>query len=204
VAERFAGKGLRAENAEKTRSALITAARELFGARGYADVSAEEIVAQARVTRGALYHHFKDKKDLFRAVGDEVGAELAKRVEDAAMPIAAKGDPWAAILAGMDAFLDACMEGEFHRIVIVDAPAVEGWDEWRQHAEEHELGLIRAGFQMAMDAGALPKQPIDVLASMMFSVLNEGGMLIGRASDRKTARKQVGKTIHKLLDGLRA
>jgi AcrR family transcriptional regulator len=196
-------KSLRAENAEKTKIALLRAARELFGKRGYADVSAEEIVKKARVTRGALYHHFKDKHDLFCAVGDEVGAELARRVEEAALPIAEK-DPWAAILAGIDAFLDACTEGDFHRIVIVDAPAVEGWDEWRKHAELHELGLIKVGLELAMDAGAMRKQPVDILAAMIFSVINEGGMLIGRADDRKTARRDVGETVHKVLEGLRA
>lgn len=196
-------KSLRAENAEKTRIALVAAARELFAERGYADVSAEEIVARARVTRGALYHHFKDKRALFGAVCDEVGAELAQRIEDAGMPVAAT-DPWKAILAGVDAFLDACTEGEFHRIVIVDAPSVEGWDAWRAHAEQHELGLLKAGLQMAVDAGEIRRQPIDILAAMIFSVINEGAMLIGgRADDRKAARRDVGKTVHALLEGLR-
>src|SRR5437879_1809908 len=196
-------KSLRAEHAEATRAALMSAARELFAERGFTDVAAEEIVQRARVTRGALYHHFKDKKDLFGAVCDEVGAELAKRVEDAVMPIAAN-DPWGAIMAGVDAFLDACTEGDFHRIVIVEAPVIEGWDEWRAHAEMHELGLIKAGLQLAMDAGAMRKGPVDTLAAMVFAVLNEGGMLIGRAKDRTAARREVGETIHGILEGLRA
>ncbi len=196
-------KSLRAENAEKTRAALLSAARELFARKGYADVSAEEIVANARVTRGALYHHFKDKKDLFGAVCDEVGAELCQRIEDAGMTIAAT-DPWKAIVMGIDAFLDACVEGEFHRIVIIDAPAVEGWDEWRAHAEQHMLGLIKMGLQLAMDKGVMRKQPIDTLAPMLFGLLNEAAMLIGQANDRKAERKRVGKTVGALLDGLRA
>jgi AcrR family transcriptional regulator len=196
-------KSLRDENAEKTRAALMAAARELFAERGYADVSAEEIVKKARVTRGALYHHFKDKQDLFEQVCEEVGAEIDRRVLDAGMPLA-ETDPWRGMLVGIDAFLDACTEGAFHRIVLVDAPAVAGWDEWRKHAEAHMLGLIRLGLQLSMDAGAITKQPVDVLAAMVFSILNEGGMLIGHADDRKAARKQVGKTIHKLMDGLRA
>jgi len=196
-------RGLRAEHAGKTRAALMQAARELFAERGFGGVAAEEIVQRAQVTRGALYHHFKDKKDLFGAVCDELGAELAKSIEDAAMPIAAT-DPWGAIVAGVDAFLDACMHGDFHRIVIVEAPVVEGWDEWRAHAEAHELGLIKAGIQLAMDAGAMRDGPVDTLAAMLFAVLNEGGMLIGRAKDRKAARQDVGESIARVLEGLRA
>src|SRR5207244_2572451 len=110
---------------------------------GFNAVSAEEIVKHARVTRGALYHHFKDKKDLFDALCDELGAEMSKKVEDVVMPLA-QTDPFGAVLAGVDVYLDACMDGEFQRIVIVDAPSIGGWDEWRAHAEGHELGLIKA------------------------------------------------------------
>ena len=195
-------KSLRAEHAQATRAALLAAGRELFAERGFAGVSAEEIVNRARVTRGALYHHFKDKKDLFNSVCDELGAEMAKYVEDAAMPIAEK-DPFAAILAGVDAFLDACMESEFQRIVLVDGPSVGGWEEWRAHAEMHELGLIKMGLQMAMDGGAMETRPVDVLASMVFAILNEGAMLIGRAKEKRKTRREVGDAIHRILGGLR-
>jgi AcrR family transcriptional regulator len=196
-------KSLRAENAEKTRVALMDAGRELFAERGFAGVSAEEIVAKARVTRGALYHHFKDKKDLFGAVCDEVGAELAKRIEDAALPLAAS-NPLRAFVEGVDAFFEACAEGEFLRIVIVDAPSIEGWEEWRKHAEMHELGLIKLGLQLAMDAGQLRKLPVDTLAPLIFGMLNEGGMLIGRAQDKAKARREISKTFRALIEGLSA
>lgn len=197
-------KSLRAEHAEKTRAALLTAARELFAKKGYADVSAEEIVANARVTRGALYHHFKDKKDLFGAVCDDVGAELTARVEAAGRAAAEKSDALGGILAGIDAYLDECVQGEFHRIVLVDAPAVHGWDEWRKHAEEHELGLIKLALQLAMDEGAIRKQPVDTLAALLFGAFTEGAMLIGQAEDRKAARRNVGRAVRVLLEGLRA
>src|SRR5438270_8080015 len=105
-------KSLRAEHAEATRTTLMRVARKLFTERGFNGVSAEQIVQEARVTRGALYHHFKDKRELFGCVCDEMGAELAKRVEDAVMPMAAT-DPWGAMIAGTDAFLDACTDGDF-------------------------------------------------------------------------------------------
>jgi len=195
-------KSLRAEHAQATKAALMKAARELFAERGFADVAAEEIVQRARVTRGALYHHFKDKKDLFGAVCDEVGAELGKHIEEAAMPIAEK-DPWGAFTAGVDAFLDACTEGDFHRLALVEAPAIEGWEKWREHAEMHMLGLVKLGLQMAMDAGVMRKQPVDTLAAMCFAVLNEGAMLIGRAKNRKQTRLEVGQTIRGIFEGLR-
>ena len=195
-------KSLRAEHAEATRTALLKEARRLFAARGFANVSADEIAQQARVTRGVLYHHFKDKKDLFSALCDEMGAEMSRRVEEAAMPLAEK-DPWAAMFAGIGAFLDACMEGDFHRIVILDAPSVDGWQEWRNHAEMHELGLIKMGLQLLMDAGQMRTQPIDTLSWMVFAILNEGAMLIAHADDRAKARREVGETIQGLLEGLR-
>lgn len=194
-------RSLRAEHAQATRTALMKAARKLFSKRAFADVSAEEIVQQARVTRGALYHHFKDKRDLFCAVADEVAAELTERIDAAVTPLADK--PWDAITAGVDAFLDACAKGEFHRIVILEAPVVEGWEEWREHALRHEMGLMKTGLQLAMEAGVMTRQPVDVLAPVLLGVLNEGAMLIARAEDRAAAREEVGKTIHRLFEGLR-
>ena len=195
-------KSLRAEHAEATRAALMAAGRRLFSARGFAQVSTDEIVREARVTRGALYHHFKDKKELFEAICDQVGAELTRQVEEAAFPIA-QTDPWAGTLAGIDAFLDACTEGEFHRLVILEAPVIGGWEEWREHAEMHMLGLIKLAMQGLMDAGIIARGSLDVLSAILFSVLNEGAMQIGRADDRATARREVGETIHRLLEGLR-
>ena len=195
-------KSLRAEHAEATRAALLKAARKLFAERGFAGVSSEQIAQSARVTRGALYHHFKDKKDLFSALCDEMGVEMSTRVEEAAMPLVAE-EPWAAMFAGIGAFLDACMEGDFHRIVILEAPSVDGWQEWRNHAEKHELGLIKMALELLMETGEMRKQPIDTLSWMIFAILNEGAMLIAHAKDRKTARQEVGATIQTLLEGLR-
>ncbi|MGH2758991.1 MAG: TetR/AcrR family transcriptional regulator [Actinomycetota bacterium] len=195
-------KTLRDEHADATRAALLRSARTLFTRKGFNGVSAEEIAKHARVTRGALYHHFKDKQDLFGYVCDEIGEELGKRIEQVAMPLVTE-DPWRGFALGIDEFLDACAEGEFQRLAIVEGPAIFGWQEWREHAEMHMLGLIRLGIQILMDAGIIAKQPIDLLAPMFFSVLNEAAMLIGQADDRETARREVGETVHRLLEGLR-
>ena len=87
--------------------------------------------------------------------------------------------------------------------MVVEAPAIEGWEKWREHAEMHMLGLVKLGLQMAMDAGVMRKQPVDTLAAMCFAVLNEGAMLIGRAKDRKQTRLEVGETIRGIFEGLR-
>src|SRR6266508_1601891 len=115
--------GRRETEARATREALIEAAMELFTERGYAQVGTEEIVARAQVTRGALYHHFEDKRDLFRAVYERVEDELLERIGSVMGDVA---DPWELILAGTRSFLDACEEPAVKQIALIDAPAVLG------------------------------------------------------------------------------
>src|SRR6476620_523264 len=117
-----------ASRREATRAALIAAARELFAARGYAGVGTEEIVQRAGVTRGALYHHFTGKDDLFRAVYERVEQELTQRI---VTEVPLVGDPVAVLRGGTAVFLDACLEPEVQQICLLDAPAVLGYDEWR-------------------------------------------------------------------------
>jgi AcrR family transcriptional regulator len=195
-------KTLRAQHAEATRAELIRVGRHLFASKGFADVSAEEIAREAGVTRGALYHHFKDKRDLFCEVCDIVSFELTTRVGEAGLAKAAT-DPWAAITEGVDAFLDACLEGDFQRIVILEAPAVVGWDEWRERAAGHELELMTTGLQLVMDAGIIAKQPPEMLAAMLLAVMNEGAMQIAKSPDPKATRRKVGKTIRSVFEALR-
>ncbi len=148
------GRANRAEQSGATRGTLLTVARELFAERGYAGVGTEEIVQRAKVTRGALYHHFRDKRDLFRAVHEQAEEELAQRIGE---QIVAAGttDALEALRTGARTFLDACTDRSVARITLVDAPSVLGWQEWREIDERHGLGLVTAGLQGAMDAGAI-------------------------------------------------
>lgn len=193
-------KSLREEHALATRGALLKAGRELFADKGFSATSAEEIVRRAGVTRGALYHHFKDKKDLFCCVLDEVASELTAHINEAAD---GQPDIWSGIVAGVDAFLDACMEGDFHRVVIVDGPAVLGWDEWRTGEGFHALALLEMGLSMAMEAGLVAKQPVKLLAPIVLGAMNEAGMHIAHAKNKKVARKEAGEAFHRVLEGLR-
>ena len=192
----------RAEQAEGTRAALIEAARPLFSERGYAGVGTEEIVAAARVTRGALYYHFEDKRDLFRAVYAEVDRELVEGVARTALD---EADPWQRLVAGCDAFLDACVEPALQRIVFLDAPSVLGWREWHEAAEAASaLGLIEFGLQGAADAGLVSIGNVSVFAHLVLGALNEAGMFIAHSDDPEKARNEVGVAMRELLDGMRS
>src|SRR3954453_18958320 len=142
----------RAEQSEATRADLVRAARSLFGERGYAAVGTEEIVRAAGVTRGALYHHFGGKRELLEAVYRNVEGALTGEIADQTRGAGATA-PLAAMRAGTGRFLDACAEPEVQRIVLLDAPAVLGWDRWREIASAHGLGLVRARLQAAIAAG---------------------------------------------------
>jgi AcrR family transcriptional regulator len=193
---------LKAEQAEATRAALVSAARELFAERGYAAVGTEEIVRRARVTRGALYHHFKGKDDLFRAVVEIVEAELTERI-GAQAAAAAGGDALDVLRAGANAFLDASLEPEVQRIIMLDAPAVLGWEAWHEIGERYGLGLVMAVLGAAMEAGAIKPLPLRPLAHVIIGALDEAAMLVARADDDGTTRREVGETIEAILAGLR-
>jgi AcrR family transcriptional regulator len=190
-----------AERSDATRAALVGAARELFARRGYADVGTEEIVRSAKVTRGALYHHFNDKRDLFRAVHEQIEGEVTERV-GGALAESDSGDPVEALRTAARTFLDACTEPDIARITLVDAPSVLGWAEWRQIDERYGLGLTIAGLTMGMDAGRLRRQPVRPLAHLLLAAMGEAGMVIANADDPSAARAEVEPAIVSLLEGL--
>lgn len=189
------------ERSEVTRTALIEAARPLFAEHGYAGVGTEEIVRTAGVTRGALYHHFDGKRELFAAVYERIEAELAERIAAGALA-ANPASPMEAMRAGAEMFLAACTEPEAQRIVLLDGPSVLGWDRWREIAAQHGLGLIEASLQAAMDANAIAPQPVRPLAHVLMGALDEAAMLVARAEDPEATRAEVGRTLDSLLDGL--
>ncbi|HEY8810066.1 MAG TPA: helix-turn-helix domain-containing protein [Solirubrobacterales bacterium] len=196
-------KRTQAERSEATRDALIEAARALFAERGYAAVGTEEIVRAAGVTRGALYHHFDGKRDLFEAVYERIEVELAQRIASGALSAGATA-PLEAMRAGAEMFLRAATEPEAQRIVLLDGPSVLGWDRWREIAAEHGLGLIEATLQAAIEAGAIAEQPVRPLAHVLMGALDEAAMLVARAEDPERMRAEVGRTLDALLAGLSA
>jgi AcrR family transcriptional regulator len=193
-------RGRQAERSEATRAALIAAARELFAQRGYASVGTEEIVKRAGVTRGALYHHFTGKEDLFRAVYEDVERELVEAIGARAM---ASGDPLEALHAGAVAFLEACEDPSVQRIALIDAPSVLGWEEWREIGLRYGFGLVQGALQAAMDAGLIEPQPIRPLSHLLLGAIDEAAMLVARADDGGQTRREVGESIARHIDGLR-
>jgi AcrR family transcriptional regulator len=192
----------KAEQSEATRAALMNVARELFSERGYSGVGTEEIVQNANVTRGALYHHFTDKKELFRAVHEQLEAETAANVADV-LAKADAGDPLELLRIGARTFLDHTTHSVAN-ITLVEAPSVLGWTEWREIDEKHGLGLVMAALQAGMDAGVLRRQAVKPLAHLVLAALGEAGMLIANANDRKAMRAEVEPALMALLEGLRS
>jgi AcrR family transcriptional regulator len=190
----------KAAQSEVTRAALIAAARGLFAERGYAGVGTEEIVRAAGVTRGALYHHFAGKKELFEAVYEDVERQLVEQI--AASAISSATDPLEALHAGAQAFLDACEDPAVQRIALVDAPSVLGWEQWREIGLRYGFGLVRATVEAAMDAGLIERQPVDALSHLLLGAIDEGAMLIARTDDGGRTREEVGATVKRLLEAL--
>jgi AcrR family transcriptional regulator len=192
---------LKAAQSEATRASLIATARGLFAQRGYAAVGTEEIVRAAGVTRGALYHHFRGKKELFEAVYEDVERQLVERI--AASAIASASDPLQALHAGAQAFLDACEDPAVQRIALVDAPSVLGWQQWREIGLRYGFGLVQGTVQAAMDAGLIDRQPVEALSHLLLGAIDEGAMFIARADDGGATREDVGSSVTRFLDALR-
>ena len=190
-----------AERRASTRAALMAAGRALFAERGYENVSSEDIVATAGVTRGALYHHFDGKRGLFAAVYEQVEAEFVAQFDFSSLDA---GDPLGVLIAAVDQFLLLSMEGEVQRIALLDAPAVLGWEEWHEIEARYGLGLIEAGLSAAVDAGQVAPVPVPELALMLLGALIEAALQLARAEDQDEARTRSGEALRALLEGLRA
>jgi AcrR family transcriptional regulator len=189
-----------AERTEATRAALIAAARALFAERGFAAVSTGEIVDRARVTRGALYHHFEDKRALFAAVHEELEAELVARIGEGLAGDGPGTGTFDLLVAGTDLFLDACEEPTFARIALEEAPSVLGWQHWREIDAKYSMGLITGVLTQGMEEGELRAQPVEPLAHLLLGALGEAGLLIASG----VPRVEVRAPLHALLEGLLA
>jgi AcrR family transcriptional regulator len=189
------------ERAAETREALIRAARQLFAEQGFSEVALETIVRAAGVTRGALYHHFADKTELFAAVFERVEAEVAERMGEA---ISAGGqtDPLEVMKLGAGFWLDACSDPEVQRIVLVDAPAVLGSSRWSEIGNSYNIGLVRALLTSAVETGRIPAQPVEATALTLLGAMREATLYIARAERHDQARQDAGAVMNRLIDAL--
>jgi AcrR family transcriptional regulator len=190
-----------AERSEGTRAALLAAARELFAVRGYDAVAAAEIVAAAGVTRGALYHHFGGKPELLDAVYEQMEREVTERIGAVVLGSGGKLGPTAAMRAGVSAFLDECTRPEVRQIVLHDAPAVLGWERWREVSAAHGLALIEASLAAVAAAGELRPLPSRATAHLLLGALDEAAMMVA-AEPGEERRREAEEVLGALLDGL--
>jgi AcrR family transcriptional regulator len=192
-----------AERTAATRSALVAAGRRLFATEGFAGVGTETIVREADVSRGALYHHFADKTELFAAVLEDVEREVAGQL--AVTAGARAGDGAVEVLAvAVEAWLDLCDRPEVQRIVLVDGPSVLGWPRWRAICQRHVLGLIQAVLAQGIADGELADQPVAPLSHVLIAVADEAAMYVVAAEDRQAARREMVTVARGLMRSLSA
>ena len=194
-------KRTQAQRSAATQTALVAAARPLFAEHGYGAVSTDQIARAAGVTRGALYHQFSGKEELFAAVVDQVEAEIAARI-GADLATTVTTDPDALIGANIDAFLAACAEPDVHRIALIEAPAALGWERWRQICFKHGVGIVEQVLQALIDAGLMAEQPVRPLAHVVAGAVDEAALYAARAEDREVATKEASEALHALITGL--
>ncbi len=190
---------LRTQQREATRRALLRESRRLFAAKSYGAVGLSEIVAATGVTKGALYHNFAGKTELFRAVLEQVQQEVGERVAAAADPAA---DAWTQLVAGCEAFLATCTDPEIQRIMLIDGPAVLGWREWRGMDEANSARHLGEALRLLIDTGVLAPQPIAPLTHLLSGAMNEAALWLTTTSE-PDALDQTTAALRRLLEALR-
>ena len=190
-----------ADRSAATREALIGAARPLFAEAGFASVSTEAIVHAAQVTRGALYHQFADKTELFAAVFERVEDEVTQRVaaEVGALAETGESDPVELMIRGGQAWLSAGADPEVHRIVLVDAPSVLGWTRWRATCLHYALGLVEGLIAQAIEAGRIARQPTRPLAHVLLGASDEAVLYVAESADPDGARAEMNAALAALV-----
>src|SRR5690606_28084048 len=188
--------GSKAAQREATRTALVTEARQRFARQGYAAVGLAEIVAAAGVTKGALYHHFGSKAALFQAVVQQVQQEVADRVAAAAE---AHARPWDQLVAGCEAFLAASTDPDVQRIMLIDAPAVLGWHEWRAMDEAASGRLLMDVLRVLIADGTFVPQPVEPLARLLSGAMNEAALWLAANSARPDDLAATTTALRRLL-----
>jgi AcrR family transcriptional regulator len=181
---------------------LIAAARKLFVENGFHDTGIAELTVAAGLTRGALYHHFGDKEQLFEAVFREVAQELHDAAGDSVQDLAA--DPWRMLQAGLNAFLNLIADSpDAQQILLLDGPAVFGWERWREIQSEFTHARLTMVLDRLVEAGTIAREPTAPLANLLLAALYDAGMSIAHAADPAAERQAVATALMTLVSGLR-
>src|SRR5688572_14510270 len=185
----------RAAQAAGTRRDLLQHARKLFAQKGYADASTDEVVRRAKVTKGALYHHFANKLELYRAVVEDMERELVMQMARAADT---SRQPQKKLEAACRAYLDACLDSSLTRILVLEAPVVLGWKDWCELAHQHEIAALAGYLESVVEKSTTDERPLE-MAHVLLGALNTAARVIATADDPRKARAQVEGTIDRLL-----
>ncbi|WP_174555099.1 TetR/AcrR family transcriptional regulator [Actinomadura hibisca] len=196
----MAQQGVRAQQREQTRRALLREGRRLFAERGYGAVGLAEVVRAAGVTKGALYHHFESKAELFAAVLGEVQQQVGERVAAAAD---ARDDPWDQLTAGCQEFLVAATDPDIQQIMLIDGPAVLGWSQWRAMDEGASARHLGEALSSLIEAGVVPPQPVAPLVHLLSGAMNEAALWLASSSGPEDLA-DTGAALGRLLGALRA
>ena len=188
------------ERSRATREKLVSAARRMFEARGYSEVAIDDIARAAGVTRGAIYHHFGGKQQLFKAVIEDIQDELADHVDRNAEK---HDDPWDAFVAGWISFLEAAPTAGIGRVLMLEGPAVIGHRDWQAIDDSHFHQTVSVAVEYFMSEGVLPNQPVEPVVRVLLAISNALGTLIASADDPETTRRAVAPVWAQLLNGLR-
>jgi AcrR family transcriptional regulator len=189
------------ERSAATQQSLLSAARRLWGARGYSAVSTPEIAQAAGVTRGGMYHQYADKTKLFLAVLEAVEADVIERLA-AAVAAAQPSTPADALHIAADAWLQIASEPEVRQLVLLDAPSILGWAGFREISQRYGLGMTEQLLSATIESGELKPQPTRPLATILIGALDEAAMSIANAPDPVQEKTEVRTVIHNLLDGI--
>ncbi len=193
------GRSHRVSQGEETKAALLAAARALFGENGYAATSLDDVVARAGVTKGALYHHFGGKAELFLAVYEQVKREVSDRVVEVFL----EPDPWQAAISGIRLMIEAQLDPAVRRIALHDARSVLDWEQIR--AVETRFGTVglRGVLRRAVRVGAIEPQPLRPLALLLSGAIAEACLYVADADDPAAALDEAMGLVQRLLEGLR-
>ncbi len=191
----------RQEYSASTKRALVDVARERFATQGYAGTSLDEIVAGARVTKGALYHHFKGKRDLFEATFEAVEDAASDRIRDAIRTV---DDPWERAITGLREFLSVTRTEEYRRIVIQEGPSVLGYERFREQEERSTFGLVHDIVASLLEPYALPESTVQVFTRLFFGAMSATGSAVSLAEDPQQAADDAEGAIVLVLAGIRS
>lgn len=199
AARRARGPRTQLERSETTQAALRDRARACFAELGYEATNLDEVARRAGVTKGALYHHFAGKRELFEAVFEEEQSRLAQVGLHA---YGTKADPWVGLHEACRAFLEASLDPGVRRITLLDGPGVLGWERMREIENRYSVANLRSGLELAMASGIIAKRPLDPLVPMLHGAICEGAMFVARSAAPRAATRQVLAELRVLLDVL--